>query len=321
MRCAMHARTGLLVVPVVGVIVLGAVNASVRADDEQAPPPTSQQPSYQPLYQDYSGNVPQDPTAAATGVRPAPAAMSVAGSPTGGNIIGYQPMNASEVNALQRHREYQQPRGFEQLPTYDYTMWLVGAGPYTLGRDDVIRIQVRNQPDFSGDFAIGPDGTIQYNYIGDIPMAGMTKYEVEQVITQFVEPYVRVPQVTVAIVAYNSKAIYVIGEVNRPGKFLMRGDTIKLREAIVAAGLPTRIRAAMYRTQIVKPDPKHPVIRKINLRRLLYKGKIANDIDLYPGEVIVVPTNVLGVIGDFFSELFSPLGRVLGIATRAGAGI
>ena len=202
---------------------------------------------------------------------------------------------------------------------YDYTTWLVGEGPYTMGRDDMITIEVRNQPEFSGNFVVGPDGSIQYNYIGDVPVLGMTKYEVQQVLTKMLDKYIRVPQVTVTIIGYNSKAVYVIGEVNRPGKYLMRGDTIKLREAIVAAGLPTRT-AALWRTHIVKPDLDNPMVRKINLKKILNKGQLRNDISLYPGEIIVVPSTVLHSVNMFLSDLLNPFTRAASAAS-IGAGL
>ena len=89
----------------------------------------------------------------------------------------------------------------EQPEVYDFTTWFVGKGPYTLGRDDGIRIQVRNQPEFSGDFAVGPTGKIQYNYLGDIYVADLTKTELQEILTKLLEPYVRIPEVVVTIIA------------------------------------------------------------------------------------------------------------------------
>jgi len=218
----------------------------------------------------------------------------------------------------------QPPPGMASLPqtrgkSYDYTTWLVGQGPYTLGRDDVIRIQVRNQPDFSGEFIVGPDGYIQYNYLGDVPILGMTKYEVEQLLSKLLEDYIRVPAVEVVILGYNSKAVYLIGEVNRPGKYLMRGDVIKLREAIIAAGLPTGT-AALWRTHIVKPDLAKPRVRRVNLKRILYKGRLKDDVDLFPGEIVVVPSTVLSTIDRFLSQLLNPFTRA-SAAAAIGAGL
>ena len=202
-----------------------------------------------------------------------------------------------------------------KLPT-GYLTGILGDGPYTLGRDDVIRIIVRNQPEFSGEYAIGFDGRIQYNHLGDLPLAGLTKYEVQQVMEKLLEKYIRVPSVSVQIVAYNSKVIYVIGEVSRPGKFVMRGDVIKLREAILAAGLPTHD-AALSRVHVIKPDLTDPRVRVVNMKRILYKGKLKDDVDLYPSEIVVVPSTVLSKVNDFLGTLLSPVSRATSAAALA----
>jgi len=248
-----------------------------------------------------------------------------------GGIIGYEPLpRGSTLAAVQQQAQVpptggvtplgipatSQPRQYHDYT--DYTAWIAGQGPYTLGRDDVIHIEVQNQPDFTGDFIVGPDGQIQYDYLGDIPVAGMTKQEVEQVLSKLLERYVRVPVINVVILAYNSKAVYVIGAVNRPGKYIMRGDTIKLREAIIAAGLPAPY-AAMYRTRVVKPSSTRSSMRKVDLRKVLYQGTLERDIDLYPGEIVVVPASWMSVVGNFFSQFFDPFARVVGTAAAGAA--
>ena len=47
--------------------------------------------------------------------------------------------------------------------------------PYTLGIGDVVDVQVRNQPEFSEKYIVGPDGNIQYAFVGDIQAEGLTK--------------------------------------------------------------------------------------------------------------------------------------------------
>ena len=278
-------------------------------------------------------------SAAQAGDRDESASQSGSGS---GNVIGYQPIpNSMLPTSGQRSQPQmlasqpmapatQMQRTYTEQPTpqlenrapgtgYDYTIWLVGQGPYTLGRDDVIQVDVRNQPEFSGQYIVGPEGEIQYSHLGDIPVLGMTKGEVQQVLEKMLARFIRVPQVTVTIVAFNSKAVYVIGELNRPGKYIMRGDTIKLREAIVAAGLPTRF-AALWRTHIVKPDINDPKVRKVNLKKILYSGKLYEDLDLYPGEIVVVPSTVLHNVNLFLGDLLDPVTRGA-TAAAIGAGI
>jgi len=253
---------------------------------------------------------------------------------TSGNIIGYTPLPDSAYDAAIAAGQQAQAGAtpvygtqgqfptatpYNQLPDPKqrtvpqnlpeiYTTGIVGEGPYTLGRDDIINISVRNQPEFSGNFSINYEGNIQYSYFGDIPVGGMTKYEVQQVIEHMLKQYVRVPAVTVQIVGYNSKVVYVVGEVNRPGKYIMRGDVIKLRETILAAGLPNR-RAALSRIHLIRPDVDDPSVRVVNMKRILYKGKLEHDVDVYPGEIVVVPSTVLSKINDFLGSLLSPASR------------
>jgi len=123
------------------------------------------------------------------------------------------------------------------------------ATPYTLGNGDVIQITVRNQPEFSGQFVIGPDGKIQYTFVGDIEATGLTKAQLKEKLIKELDRFVKVPEISIAISIYNSKVVYVLGEVARPGKYPMKGDIISLRDAIVDAGLPTR-EAALRRIYI-----------------------------------------------------------------------
>lgn len=189
-------------------------------------------------------------------------------------------------------------------------------GPYTLGKDDVVQISVQGQPDFSGTFVIGPDGTIQYGFLGDVPADGLTKDELAQVVAEQLKRFVRVPSVNVMIVGFNSKAVYILGRVSRPGKYAMRGDSVKIRDALIAAGLVVH-HAKLRKVHIVKSDPNDPSYRVVDMFKVLYKGKMKHNVDLVNGDIVVVPTTVLGGINDFLSELISPAGHAASAASIA----
>lgn len=207
--------------------------------------------------------------------------------------------------AVAEEREAGQNKGYIYRQAERLEEEMLPSGPYTLGRDDVVRISVRGQPDFSGDFVIGPDGKIQYTYVGDIETAGLTKEELKGVLAEKLTQYVKTPDVSIAILQYNSKAVYILGEVRSPGKYPMRGDTITLREAIIQAGLPTR-NAALRRVHIIKPDPTDPTSKKVNLYAVLYKGKLKQNLTLMPGDIVVVPSTMLSSVNTMLDQLLSP---------------
>ena len=189
-------------------------------------------------------------------------------------------------------------------------------GPYTLGPDDIIYIEVTGQPEFTGRYVVGTDGKIQYGFVGDIPADGLTKEQLASAVAEKLQKYVRVPSVYVTIVGFNSKAIYILGEVARPGKYAMRGDSIKIRDAVIAAGLITT-RAALSRVHVIKSDPKDPSYKVLNLKNVLFKGIMRDNIELVTGDIVVIPSTVLSGINTFLSNLLSPVSKGASVAALA----
>ncbi len=213
-------------------------------------------------------------------------------TPSGGG----DPYLASEVSPFNHYSPY---------------MEIVGEGSdYSLGIDDVITIIVRDQPDFSGRFVVDPDGNIQYNFVGDIKAEGKTKEQLKAEIAEKLKKFVRYPEVAVMISEYRSKAVYVFGYVNAPGKYAMKGNKITVKEAIVAAGLP-RVDAKVSKVFVVRPS-QHTVDgksqkKKVDLKKLLNKGESAEDFILQPGDTIVVNQRYFDKFVNNFSRIVGPL--------------
>lgn len=192
---------------------------------------------------------------------------------------------------------------------------------YTLGPDDVIEIIVRRHPEFSDKFIINAEGKIQYKFVGDIEIRGLSKTEVKEKIAQILSKFIINPDVEVTILDYRSKVIYVIGEVGGPGKYYMKADQISLREAVVQAGLPT-LSASMRRTQLIRPDKSgKPKIQTIDLYALLYEGKLNLDQIMYPGDVLVVPATVFAKIMRVVSPITAPVASSDTLRRAATGGI
>ncbi|MCM8774289.1 MAG: polysaccharide export protein, partial [Candidatus Omnitrophica bacterium] len=185
---------------------------------------------------------------------------------------------------------------------------LIESTNYTLGKNDVVQIDVREQPEFSGQFVIGPDGNIQYRFVGDIRAEGLTKEELKEIITKELERYIKIPEVSISIIAYKSKYIYVLGEVYKPNKYTLYGNYTTLREALIMAGLPTP-NAALRRVYVIKPDVNKPIYRKVDIYKLLYLGKLKDDLILTSGDLVVVPSTVPSEINRALTNLLSPISR------------
>ncbi|MBU0758901.1 MAG: polysaccharide export protein [Candidatus Omnitrophica bacterium] len=192
---------------------------------------------------------------------------------------------------------------------------------YTLGPDDVIQIDVRRHPEFSGEYAVNSEGKIQYKFVGDIPLAGLTKLEAKDKLTEILSKFIIDPDIDVIISQYRSKVIFIVGEVGAPGKYYMRADSVSVRDVIVQAGLPT-LAAAMRKTRLVRPDedgkPKYEVV---DLYKLIYEGKLDTDREMLPGDVLYVPATLFAKITRIINPVAAPISPATTIERAATGGV
>lgn len=182
---------------------------------------------------------------------------------------------------------------------------------YTLGPDDVIEISVLRHPEFSGVYPIDQEGKIQYKFVGDIVVTGLTKSQLEEKITDIISNFVITPEVNITINEYRSKVIYILGEVGTPGKYYIRSEAIAVREAVFQAGLPTGT-AAMRKCQIITPTKDgNAKIRKVDIYSLLYGGNLKKNIEMKPGDVLYVPSTVMAKI----IRIINPVASTVGVAS------
>lgn len=192
------------------------------------------------------------------------------------------------------------------------------SSKYTMGPDDVIEIDVRRHPEFSGRYNINSEGKIEYKFIGDVEVSGLTKAQFHEKLTGILSEYIIEPEVNVQIVQYLSKVYYVIGEVNRPGKFYMNGDSVTVLDAIMAAGLPNQ-GAATRKCRLITPnDNGKRGIAYVNVYELLYGGNLKFNVQMNPGDVLYVPSTVVAKVIKIISPVTNAVSQAAGSAA-AGA--
>lgn len=183
---------------------------------------------------------------------------------------------------------------------------------YTLGATDVLEIAVMRHPEVSGQFVINNEGNIQYEFVGDLKVDGLTKDEIRKLLAEKLSDYIIDPEITVKIAGYNSKIIYVVGEVGRPGKIYMQGDTMTVHEALVEAGLPL-LSAKTNAGRVITPSTSGtPLIRKVNVEKLLYHGDLRENLVMQPGDTLYVPPTFLAKTMRVIQPVAAPIGTAAG---------
>ena len=95
------------------------------------------------------------------------------------------------------------------------------------------------------------------------------------------------PDDTIYIPDNFGKRITVIGEVTTPGTVTFK-DSITVLDAVLMSGGPTED-ADLNDTKVVRKKADREETLKIRLKDIIKKGKLASNIKLEPGDIVVVP--------------------------------
>ena len=114
------------------------------------------------------------------------------------------------------------------------TVEVADSTDYVLGVGDVLRINVFGQETLTGEFKVDAKGDVSFPLINDVAAAGFTTTELEQHITdKLASGYIVDPHVSVEVL--NFRAVYVLGEVQAPGRYEYAPSMTAL-QAIASAG-------------------------------------------------------------------------------------
>jgi polysaccharide export outer membrane protein len=164
---------------------------------------------------------------------------------------------------------------------------------YVLGPQDVLNITVLGENDLSRKYTIEQDGTFTFPLIGRVTARGLTLRALEQELrTKLVSGgYLKNPEISVAIDAYQSQRIMVWGQVNQPGEYQLTGD-MTLLSALARAGSVSA--TAGTEAVIVRPrkgagdSGADPEIIRVDLADL-QAGNMTLNVALIDGDTINIP--------------------------------
>lgn len=137
-------------------------------------------------------------------------------------------MSAGCATAPNRSAEEQQILDQSTPPPIELTEYIVGPG-------DVISVDVWRHKDLSGTSKVQNDGTISFPLVGPVRAAHLPLSEFRETLSRKFDRYIVDPQVNLQIQAALSKKAYILGEVNRPGVYVLDVPTTTI-EAIAMAG-------------------------------------------------------------------------------------
>lgn len=109
---------------------------------------------------------------------------------------------------------------------------------YRLRARDFIRVLVINEPDTQIERRINADGTVDIPFLKKlVPVAGLTLTQAQVELSNQFKVYFKKPQVTISIVTYAERRVYVSGYVGKPGPVsIPPEEALTLGRALSMAG-------------------------------------------------------------------------------------
>ncbi len=174
-----------------------------------------------------------------------------------------------------------------QISAIDYDKNI--SGDYIIGNEDVLDISVWKSPELSLPIIVRPDGMISLPLIGEVRADGRTPNELKEDIQERLKEYKQEPIVSIIVKESNSKAIYITGEITRPGKYPLRSETT-ITQAIALAGGFTQW-ANKDKIIVIRKSPMNPEGNRVMIKYsdIVSGTNMKANILLRAGDTVIVP--------------------------------
>lgn len=158
--------------------------------------------------------------------------------------------------------------------------------------------------DVQGFRQVGVDGSIEIPEAGAVFVAGLTRNEIETLLTQKLSAYFIDTDVRVEIQTGPGRVYYVLGQVARPGPRPFPGD-ITVFEAVLQAA-PKPHSANLSRIKLIRADPVDPMIATLDVAALYQEGDSTDNWPIEEFDIIYVPPTVMQELADWTSGILVP---------------
>jgi polysaccharide biosynthesis/export protein len=160
---------------------------------------------------------------------------------------------------------------------------------YVIGPGDQLNIVVWRNPELSGTIPVRPDGKISSPLIEDMVAQGKNPSELAREMEARLKRYIQDPVVTVVIQQFNgpnTEQIRVVGQAAKPQAIPYR-QNMSLLDVMITVGGITDF-AAGNRAVLMRASEGNKQYN-VRLRDLLKRGDVSANVEMRPGDVIIIP--------------------------------
>jgi polysaccharide biosynthesis/export protein len=184
------------------------------------------------------------------------------------------------------------PAPAAQHPTAEKSSLIV-TKEYIIGPEDVLEITVWRNQDLSKVVAVRPDGRISMPLIGDVTAVGRTPSQLTEEIALRLKEFKENPSIAIVVKEVNSYAVFILGEVQKPGKYPLKSKTTLLQGITIAGGFtPTAARNKMVLFRFLDNGTGDERM-KASYDDIVLRDGSRQNVELKPGDTVVVPAETM----------------------------
>jgi polysaccharide export outer membrane protein len=179
------------------------------------------------------------------------------------------------------------------LLAWGFVAWSTEAGAqaspgqYQLHAGDKIQVSVWKEVDLQRLVVVRPDGQFSFPLTGEVKAAGRTADEIRADIENRLKKYIPEPVVTVTVEDVGGNRMYVIGQVNKPGMFIMNPQ-VNVLQALSLAGGTTPF-AKLDGIIVIRGSGAAQTSLPFRYSQVTEGKSLGQNVMLESGDVVVVP--------------------------------
>ena len=177
----------------------------------------------------------------------------------------------------------------------------------------------------TGQYLVGPDGTINLRHYGLLPVSGKTVTEIKLDLQKRMAQYFDSPEVSIDVVAYNSKVFYVITEGAGLGDNVRRipvtGNETVLDALSAVNGLS---QVSSTKIWIARPAPGGfgcEQILPVDYDAISRGASTATNFQVLPGDRVYIAEDNVTAFNTLLTKVTMPIERLFGVSSLGASSV
>lgn len=158
---------------------------------------------------------------------------------------------------------------------------------YFVKPGDTLEISVWKEPDLQREVLVRPDGAFSFPLVGQVDARNKTVADLTKIVSDRLSKYIADAVVTIAVKQIMGNKIYVLGQVNKPGEFIVN-PSVNVMQALSMAGGTTPF-AATNDIIVLRGQGKEQTAMAFRYADVVRGRNLGTNIELLAGDVVVVP--------------------------------